>query len=359
VLVLDEPTSQLDPQGAEDVLAGLQRLVHDLGITVIIAEHRLERVAGFAEVVVGCTRGHVIIGEPAAALNEIGIGPPVARLGRALGWSPLPLTVRSARNFAEKMSIPERPPAVPRPPEPGAALLTASGLRATYGSGDVLNGIDLGIARGDIVAILGRNGSGKTTLLRCLAGLHPPSGGTVSFRSQPPRPGVDVVLCPQSSDSILFEENVAAEIAATARGGRGEELLARFGIADLAASHPRDLSAGQRVLVATAAIAATGAPVLLLDEPTRGLDPDTKRQLSSILREWAEDGHAVAFATHDVELAAAVATRVVLLATGEVITEGGPREVLSDSPVFSPQIARVFGHGWLTPDEIVQAVTTS
>jgi energy-coupling factor transport system ATP-binding protein len=110
------------------------------------------------------------------------------------------------------------------------------------------------------------------------------------------------------------------------------------------------------LLVATAAIAATGAPILLLDEPTRGLDPAAKKRLTRFVRAHAADGGAVVVATHDVELAAAVASRVGMLAGGEVIADGDPSVVLGDSRVFAPQMTRVFGPGWLTPDQVVEAL---
>ena len=134
-------------------------------------------------------------------------------------------------------------------------------------------------------------------------------------------------------------------------------VLAALGIAGLAARHPRDLSAGQRLLVATAAVAATDAPLLALDEPTRGLDPVSKERLVGFVRALAIAGRAVIVATHDVELAAAVATRVVMLAGGEVIADGEPGSVLGDSRVFAPQMTRVFGPGWLTPEQVAEALT--
>ncbi|HXF73915.1 MAG TPA: ATP-binding cassette domain-containing protein, partial [Actinomycetota bacterium] len=179
--------------------------------------------------------------------------------------------------------------------------------------------------------------------------------------------------CPQVPEDVLFQRTVLDEVGATirargrrppaggpeARGGKrgaAMQLLEALGLDDLAARHPRDLSAGERLLVAVAAVAATGAPVLLLDEPTRGLDQPAKARLSAIVRGIASGGGAVAFATHDVELAAALATRVVLLAGGEVIADGAPEDVLADSPVFSPEMTRVFGPGWLTPEQVARAL---
>ena len=359
VLLLDEPTSQLDPQGAEDVLAALQRLVHDLGITVVLAEHRLERVAGFVDLAVGLRRGEpVTIGQPAHVLEELRSGPPVARLGHLVGWSPQPLTVRDARRLAPSLTLAPRPD---DEPITGPSVLEAAGLGAGYGHNLVLKDIDVTLAEGDIVALMGRNGAGKTTLLRCLTGVHTPESGTVEVRGEPPIAGRNVALCPQRPESVLFAETVAGEVEATlkAAGSKAsaDAALGALGITELRESHPRDLSAGQRLLVAIASVVATDAPVLLLDEPTRGLDHESKTRLVGFLRSWARRGRAVMVATHDVELAAQVATRVMMIATGEVIAHGKPGDVLGDSPVFAPQMARVFGPGWLTPEQVAAAVT--
>ena len=360
ILLLDEPTSQLDPQGAEDVLAALQRLVHDLGVTVVLAEHRLERVAGFVDLAVGMRRGQpVVVGDPAGVLEQLRSGPPVARLGRLVGWSPPPLTVRDARRVAGKLTLASPSQSVLPASNP---LVRATGLHAGYGRRAVLNQVEVSLDEGAIVALMGRNGAGKTTLLRCLAGLHPAEAGTVEVRGDPPVAGRNVALCPQRPESMLFAETVAGEVEATlrARGSPSSptSVLDALGIADLSDRHPRDLSAGQRLLVAIASIAATDAPVLLLDEPTRGLDHESKTRLVAFLRSWARWGRAAMVATHDVELAAEVATEVVMLAGGEVIAQGDPAGVLGDSPVFAPQMARVFGPGWLTPDQVAAAVTS-
>jgi len=358
ILVLDEPTSQLDPQGAENVLAALQRLVHDHGLTVLLAEHRLDRVAGWVDLAIGFERGRVSDGTPAVVLRQLGAGPPVSRLGAIAGWDPLPLTVREARRFASSVRLPT--PATRAGPAPGDALARVRGLRAAYGPTEVLGGLDLEVRRGEVLAVMGRNGAGKSTLLRVLAGVHEPSAGDVRVAGSPPRPGVDAALCPQEADDLLFNDTVEGEVRATlvARGEIGESgrWLDALGIAGLAARHPRDLSAGQRLLVAVACVAATDAPLLLLDEPTRGLDPPSKERLVTFVHEHAAGGNAVVLATHDVELAAAVATRIVMLAGGEAIADGDPAAVLGDSRVFAPQMTRVFGPGWLTTDQVAEAL---
>ena len=356
ILVLDEPTSQLDPQGAENVIAALQRLVHDHGATVLVAEHRLDRVAGAVDVALGFDRGAVEMGDPAEVIRSLSIGPPVARLGRLVGWDPVPLTVRDARTLAR--TLPMR--IAGETPAAGEMRVAVRGLSAEHDGIPALRRVDLRIGGGEIVALMGRNGAGKTTLLRSIVGVHRPSAGDVLVDGHAPRPGVDVGMCPQEPESILFADTVADEVRSTLRAREQPddptEILDELGIGDLASRHPRDLSAGQRLLVAAAAIAAARAPVLLLDEPTRGIDPDAKDRLTRFLRSHAAGGGVAMFATHDVELAAAVATRVVMLAGGETIADGDPATVLGDSHVFAPQMTRVFGPGWLTPEQVAEAM---
>jgi energy-coupling factor transporter ATP-binding protein EcfA2 len=360
ILVLDEPTSQLDPQGAEHVMAALQRLVHDHGLTVLLAEHRLERVAGWVDLAIGLDDGRTDAGEPARVIRSLDVGPPVARLGRLVGWEPVPLTVRDARTLARSDGGPAPARRNGHGAVPGATLVAARNITARFGDVEALRDVTFDLRSGEVVALMGRNGAGKSTLLRVLAGIHEPARGHVATAAgDAPRTAVDVALCPQEPERVLFRDTVAREVTATlnARGSTdpAEAWLERLGIADLAARHPREVSAGQRLLVATAAVAATGAPALLLDEPTRGLDPDAKDRLVRFLRAHAGAGGAAVIATHDVELAAAAATRVVMLANGELIAEGDPGTVLGDSQVFAPQMTRVFGPGWITPEQVAAA----
>jgi energy-coupling factor transport system ATP-binding protein len=362
LLVLDEPTSQLDPQGAEDVMAALQRLVHDHGMTVLLAEHRLERVAGWVDVAIGLDDGRVASGDPAEIVRSIGIGPPVARLGGLVGWDPVPLTVREARAISRVplLAPPVRPAGISEY-HPGDVVVSVRGLEARYGDAVALRDIDLDVHEGAIVVLMGRNGAGKTTLLRTIAGVHRPAVGSVSVAGHPPRPGLDVGLCPQEPEQVLFNETVEDEVRATLRArGRSDEAAAPYlealGIDSLRNHHPRDVSAGERLLVAAAAVAATEAPVLLLDEPTRGLDRVAKERLIRFVGGRHAAGLVTVVATHDVELAAAIATRVVMLAGGEVVADGAPDVVLGDSTVFAPQMTRVFGPGWLTPEQVAEAL---
>jgi energy-coupling factor transport system ATP-binding protein len=367
ILVLDEPTSQLDPQAAEHVVAALQRLVHDQGMTVLLAEHRLERVAGFADIAIGFEHGHAVVGETGDVVRSLALGPPVARLGRLAGWEQVPLTVRDARRMAGK--LPVRATLVSRSIRETLVsrsiretLVSTVRLTAAHGDAVALHNVDLTVGAGEIVAVMGRNGAGKTTLLRCLSGVHDPAKGTVTVAGHaPPRPGVDAALCPQEPDAILFADTVLDEVRVTLHArsmdpALAEAMLDALGIGPLAPRHPRDLSAGQRLLVAVAAVAVAGAPLLLLDEPTRGLDQESKDLLVRFLCGHAADGGAVVLATHDVELVASVATRVVMLAGGDVVADGDVGAVLGDSHVFAPQMTRAFGPGWLTPEQVAGAL---
>jgi energy-coupling factor transport system ATP-binding protein len=359
VLLLDEPTSQLDPQAAEDVLSALHRLVHDLGVTVVLAEHRLDRVAGFVDLAIGCLgAGRVIWGPPPEVMERAQVGPVVSRIGRLLGWSPLPLTVRQARRMAAAGKVAPTPPSKGLATSVGASLLEAEHVVASYEATSVLRNVSLSLRRGEVVALMGRNGAGKSTLLRCLAGIETPDKGSVRVGGRPPVPGRVVGLCPQTPEDILFKDTVGDEIreslVATGRDDNVRPILEALGIVRHEHRHPRDLSAGERLLVAVAATVATGGEVLLLDEPTRGLDALTKELLSTFLKSHAGKGNTVLFASHDVEFVAALADRIVMLAGGEVIAEGTPHEVLGDSPVFAPQTTRVFGRGWMTPDDLLE-----
>ncbi|MEV6328684.1 ATP-binding cassette domain-containing protein [Streptomyces sp. NPDC051909] len=418
VLVLDEPTSALDPSAAEDVLAVLQRLVHDLGTTVLLAEHRLERVVQYADRVLLLPEG--VMGPPAEMMAASAIHPPVVALGRAAGWSPLPLTVRDARRVAGplKERLAGRVPGAPGNPAPPAFEARGSGGSApsrggaayvTAGMGrgggislfkrrrtepapatptdpaptplvdirrlavrrarvDALRHVTLQVAAGETVALMGRNGAGKSTLLGTLVGTITPVSGTVRVAgltphaTDPRRLIRHVGLVPQEPRDLLYADTVAAECAAAdadagAAPGSCRELVSELlpGVAD--ETHPRDLSEGQRLALALAVVLTARPPLLLLDEPTRGLDYAAKARLVHRLRALAAEGHAIVLATHDVELAAELAHRVVIVAGGEVVADGPTAEVVVSSPAFSPQVAKVLApEPWLTVEQVEEAL---
>ncbi|MET7602744.1 ATP-binding cassette domain-containing protein [Streptomyces avermitilis] len=408
VLVLDEPTSALDPAAAEEVLAVLQRLVHDLGTTVLMAEHRLERVVQYADRValLPAPGAPLTLGTPPEVMAASPVYPPVVDLGRLAGWSPLPLTVRDARRRAgalrERLATAQTPtatvtpaataapstsPSLPsslspsrphlprlllrkRAAVPPAALPVAAveALAVRRGRVEALRRVDLTASPGEIIALMGRNGAGKSTLLGALVGLVTPAGGSVRVGGAVPHRTAprDLVrrvgLVPQEPRDLLYADTVAAECVA-ADGDAGAEpgtcraLVSELlpGVAD--GTHPRDLSEGQRLALALAVVLTARPPLLLLDEPTRGLDYAAKGRLVTLLRALAADGHAIVLATHDVELAAELAHRVVILATGEVVADGPTAEVVVASPSFAPQVTKILApQHWLTVTQVREAL---
>ncbi|MEZ0578712.1 ABC transporter ATP-binding protein [Nocardioides sp. MH1] len=374
LLVLDEPTSALDPTAAEDVLATLTRLVHDLGVSVLVAEHRLERVVPFADrlCLLG-VGGRVRVGDPAELLVDAPIAPPLVELGRVAGWSPLPLTVRDARRRAAR--APELSALEPPEEEPEArgrreTAVEVRGLSVQHGPVAALREVDLTLGTGSVTALMGRNGAGKSTLLWALQGRHSPTRGTVRIdgaephRLKPDRRRQHTGLVPQSPADLLYLETVAEECSAADRTaaappGTCKAILDRLtpGIGE--GGHPRDLSEGQRLALAVAIVLTAGPPVLLLDEPTRGLDYPGKHALAEVLRDLAAEGRAILVATHDVEFVAQVADRVVVLAEGEVVSSGPVRDVVAESPAFAPQVTKVLGPPWLRVDEVAAALAST
>ncbi|WP_374773766.1 ATP-binding cassette domain-containing protein [Streptomyces sp. NBC_01310] len=491
VLVLDEPTSALDPAAAEEVLAVLQRLVHDLGTTVLMAEHRLERVVQYADQVLllPSPGAAPVLGTPSEIMAVSPVHPPVVALGRLAGWSPLPLSVRDARRRAAPLrsrldelpspgTAPENPaqhqsdfprptpsqgsapdpapqtparlidpaspsneapdtghlPArpgqlsappghIPAPPafeargtgrSPGLSAApafeargsgggapssgarpglfsrllrrskpspartpagvpvpvpaTARNLTVRRGRTEALRNVTLTVTPGETIALMGRNGAGKSTLLSALVGTLAPTtgevtvGGRTPHRTPPPEMVRRVGLVPQEPRDLLYADTVAAECSAAdsdaaASPGTCRDLVSALlpGVSD--DIHPRDLSEGQRLALALALV-LTGRPaLLLLDEPTRGLDYAAKVRLIEILRGLAAQGHAIVLATHDVELAAELAHRVVILAGGEVVADGPTAEVVVSSPAFAPQVAKILAPGhWLTVSQVSAAL---
>ncbi len=376
VLVLDEPTSQLDPQGAEEVLDTLVKLNQDLGLTVLLSEHRLERVVQYVDRILyfpGEGRPP-LLDEPRAVLRQVEMAPPLVTLAKALDWSPLPLTLKEARPFARAAARGRKPPL-------SSESLPAANLRATstiaveevafsYNGHRALQGISLRVHRGEFVALMGRNGSGKTTLLKHLVGLLKPDQGRVIVgNGQGPmdtrHTSVEEMIrlvgyVPQNPNALLFNDTVRQELEFTRRGhGLPPQdqagLLGTLGLERLAESYPRDLSVGERQRVALASILAAEPQILLLDEPTRGLDYQQKAALVDCLQQEKARGRTILMATHDVELVATCADRVVLLAEGQVVVDGSVRQVMSESLVFSSQINKLFRHpGLLTVDDALK-----
>ena len=411
VLVLDEPTSALDPTAAEEVLAAITRLVHDLGVTVLLAEHRIERVLQYADHLVHVNSGgRVESGLPAELMATSSVAPPVVELGRLAGWTPLPLSVRDARRRAaplrERLVSSTQSARGGRPIKAAVPALRATGIVVRYGDVVAVADVDLTLKAGEVTALMGRNGSGKSSLLWALQGSGPRDRGRVAVAERGDGGsglahlgGVDpatlgsatldpatldpatldpatldpatldaargrrlVGLVPQEPGDLLYLDTVAGECEradreSSASTGTCAQLLERIAPGIAIHLHPRDLSEGQRLALVLAVQLSADPTVLLLDEPTRGLDYGAKRRLRDVVHELANRGRAVLLSTHDVEFVADTADRVVVMADGELVADGWTVDVIVSSPAFAPQVAKILSpQAWLTVRDVRAAL---
>jgi energy-coupling factor transporter ATP-binding protein EcfA2 len=367
LVLLDEPTSQLDPVAGDELIWLLRRLNEEWGTTIVLAEHRLERCLPAADRVVVLADGAVVCDAPPPAfLAWAGdaapeLQTPVARMFRGAGIAPPPTGVKQARAALRARGIDldasdgagaagapddaagvdgdDQPLRRPGRRERRAAALAFAGVwHERRGGATVLRGVDLAIAPGERVALMGRNGAGKSTLLRHAAGLMAPTRGKVTTSGR-------VALLLQDPNDYLLHERVGDEASAGA--------LAAVGLEHLVDRHPHDLSGGQRQRLALAIVLDSPEPaaVIGLDEPTRGMDRTAKATLSERLLALARRGAAIVVATHDPEFAAEVADRVILLADGRPIADGPAASVLAGGWYFATETARVTGGRALLPDD--------
>jgi energy-coupling factor transporter ATP-binding protein EcfA2 len=358
LLLLDEPTSQLDPVAGDELISLLRRLNEEWGVTILLGEHRLERCLAAADRVLALEEGSLIYDGPVDGFGRVAIDrapalvTPVMRLFDLAGLGGSPVTVKAARAALEHARLEPRAPVdelAPAPPE-GAPVLRCRRLRVELEAGDtirpVLRGIDLELRAGERVALMGPNGAGKSTLLRTCAGLLEPERGSVDVPA-------GCALLGQRPDDYLVRERVEEELPGTA----GRDAMEAVGLAVDPQADPRDLSGGERqrlaLAIAMAGRGAGGRPsgLICLDEPTRGLDRERKDDLADWIDELAAAGAGLFVATHDVEFAARFATRVLLLARGKLIAEGTPREVLGGGWYFATETARVTGGRAVVPEQ--------
>jgi energy-coupling factor transport system ATP-binding protein len=350
LILLDEPTSQLDPVAGDELLGLLRRLNDDQDAAVLIAEHRLERCLGLADRVIALRKGRVECdATPAEFLRwAIAAAPelctPGARLLAAVGLDPVP-GVKAARAALRRRHL--LPAAAPPPPaerrhQSADPVLRFDRVWHELPSGpSILRSVSLSIGARERVAVMGRNGAGKSTLLRHAAGLMKPTRGRM-VASGP------VALLLQNPTDYLVAERVREEAP--------PEMLRRVGLDPdfIGERHPREISVGEKQRLALAIVLGPGRPeppvVVCLDEPTRGLDRGLKAKLAELLRDLPK---AVVVATHDPEFAAAFADRVVLLADGAPIADGPASEVLAGGTYFATETARILGGvgGALAPSE--------
>lgn len=370
VLVLDEPTSALDPIAAEEVLSILHRLVHDLGLTVVIAEHKLERVIQFADRIVYINGdGAANVGTPEEILMQSPIAPPIVHLARALRMKEIGVTVREMRRMTTHLreTIASHPVADSQ--KPTETVISIDKLTVSYENQTALNNITSTICAGEIVAVMGRNGAGKSSLLKAIAGVNRPGTGVIKVLGDDPydlqgkKRREAIGFIPQEPSDLLYGQSVSIECAQADRdnelpAGTTYEVLQQLVPGISLTTHPRDLSEGQRLGLALSVVLSSNPSILILDEPTRGLDYEAKNELTRMLVNFAAAfGKAVLLATHDVELVAELANRVIFIADGDIVADGTTLDVLLSSPAFAPQVAKVVSpQPWLRVKDVVAAI---
>ena len=366
-LILDEPTSQLDPIAASDFLATLGKINRELGTTVLLTEHRLEEAFPLASAVMVMDRGRrLCTGTPAEVgrqLKRSGHGMFLAMPTPMRVWAavktgePCPVTVREGRDFLTAFA--ENNPLRPLPPQPIPACVEQMALevhdawfRYEKDSPDVVKGLQLAVRRGEFLAILGGNGTGKTTTLRLLSGLKKPYRGSVT------RNGALAAL-PQNPQALFVKKTVGEDLQEVFQGTKvsPEERQARIRrviclcrLEELWNRHPYDLSGGEQQRAALAKVLLLQPEILLLDEPTKGLDAEFKRCFAGILGDLLGQGVAIVMVSHDVEFCARYAHRCALFFDGNVVTQASPRKFFSGNRFYTTSANRMARH--LEPEAV-------
>ena len=368
VLILDEPTSQLDPIAAGEFFAILGRLNREMGTTIILSEHRLEEALPLATQVAVMEQGNVRYAGPPAkvgtALKQNGedmflaMPTPMRVWGSVETESSCPVTVREGRGwlaeFSREKQLYDLPLETSRtyPSEPA---LEARELWFRYEQDllDVVRGLSLTVRQGEIFALLGGNGTGKSTALKLFAGLHRPYRGDLTARGR-------VVLLPQDPQTIFVKKTVREDMWELAREQYKDpaereaifsRVVAQCRLETLLERHPYDLSGGEQQRAALAKVLLTAPDILLLDEPTKGLDAVFQRELAAILRGLVEQGITVLLVSHDLDFCARYAHRCALFFDGSIVTEGTPRAFFSGNSFYTTSANR------MARDLLPQAVT--
>jgi energy-coupling factor transport system ATP-binding protein len=344
--------------------------VHDLSLTVVIAEHKLERVIQFADRIVRINGdGVASVGTPEEILMNSPIAPPIVHLARALGLKEVGLSVREMRRMTTE--IREGVFTQPAKSEIPASdpMISIKSLSLKYNQKIALKELSANIFANEIVAVMGRNGAGKSSFLRSLAGVSEGITGSILVDSKDPQKlnGVErrrtIGFIPQEPSDLLYGQSVATECNQAdsdndVAPGTTLNVLQQLVPGISINAHPRDLSEGQRLALALSVVLSANPKILIMDEPTRGLDYQAKSHLTRILIDFARaTGKCVILATHDVELVAELASRVVFVADGEIVADGSTLDVLLSSPAFAPQVSKVMSpQPWLKISDVLTAL---
>lgn len=367
ILLLDEPTSALDPDAAHETIAILKRLSNDFGITILLAEHRIERILEVVdEVIVVHGDGSVTQGQANEQFNDYRMVPPVVELSQKLGWTPTATTVSAGKTKWSELSV--KPNILARIEKnsdlPNDLALKVDSLAVSYGSQVALEPISFELRRSTITALMGHNGSGKTSLLWAIQGSGLRSGGS-AITPWGDAKSMDyeerlcaITMVPQRASDLLFLNTLASELEESDKFAQEKPGATAAIFEGLAGRinpqiHPRDLSSGQQLALVLALQLVKGAGIILLDEPTRGLDYQAKRNFAEQLLRLRSQGKCLLLASHDVEFVALVADEILMLENAKLVDRGSPEGLLGFESNFATQIAQVTQtSGTLTVEQV-------
>ena len=366
VLILDEPTSQLDPIAASDFLNTVRKINIELGTTILITEHRLEDIYHSADRVVVMEQGRVIANDTPRNVGQLlwqqenemfaALPTPVRVFYQAVGEGACPLTVREGRSWLTKtfenrplsVAEPEEEPALPAVKDP-ALKLKEVWFRYEREAPDVLQGVGFSVPRGKLFAIVGGNGAGKSTLLKTICGICKPYRGTVEIMGKPVKAYRQrelyqhcLAMLPQDPKSLFVKKTVREDLEEMCREeAKIAQVAETCQLLELLESHPYDLSGGEQQRAALAKVLLTQPKILLLDEPTKGLDSFFKVQFARILRKLMETGMTIVMVSHDVEFCAEYADTVSMFFDGQILTTNTPRRFFGQNSFYTTAANRM------------------
>lgn len=368
ILILDEPTAQLDPIAAADFLSVLGKINRDLGTTILLAEHRLEEALPLSSKVIVLDNGGLLcsgsvqeVGESLKALGHpMFLAMPTAmRMWASLGSDKkAPVTVRDGRAFLGNFALNHSLKSVPIEEKNHVSKEVALQVKDAFfrydrGASDVVKGLNFSLYQGEFFALLGGNGTGKSTTLKLLSSLLIPQHGKISYKGK-------IALLPQNPQTLFLKKTVLEDLEEVLE--KGAEILGEIvdlcQLKPLLHRHPYDLSGGEQQRLALAKILLTRPDILLLDEPTKGLDAFFKRTLAQILKQLCTQDVSVLMVSHDVEFCAEYADRCGLFFDGNVVAQGTPREFFSGNSFYTTtanRIARELLPAAITADDIILA----